>query len=161
MTLVEHRLRVPLRTPLGGLDHRLVTLIQGPSGWGEYSPLPGYPCDPAMARAGAEEAATVGWPPAVRDTIAVNSLVPAVGPDEAAALALAGGCSTVKVKVGDPGDLDRVAAVRAAVGPTVALRVDANGVWDIDAAVAAIARMSAYDLEMVEQPVASMEDLAV
>ena len=66
----------------------------------------------------------------------------------------------MKVKVGDPGDLDRVAAVRAAVGPTVALRVDANGAWDVDAAVAAIGRMSVYDLELVEQPVASMEDLA-
>ncbi len=160
MTLVELRLRVPLRTPLGGLDHRLVTLVEGPAGWGEFSPLPGYTCDPARARRAAEEAATVGWPPAVRHTVAVNSLVTAVGPDEAAAMALAGGCSTVKVKVGDPGDLDRVAAVRAAVGPRVALRIDANGAWDVDAAVAAIARMSVYDLELVEQPVTSMEDLA-
>ncbi len=160
MTLVELRLRIPLLTPLGGLDHRLVTLVEGPAGWGECSPLPGYPCDPALARAAAEEAATVVWPPAVRRMVAVNSLVPAVGPDEAAALAVAGGCSTVKVKVGDPGDLDRVAAVRAAVGPSVAIRVDANGAWDVDAAVAAIGRMSAYDLELVEQPVASIEDLA-
>ncbi len=160
VTLVEHRLRIPLRTPLGGLDHRLVTLVEGPAGWGECSPLPGYPCDPLMARAAAEEAATIGWPRAVRHRVAVNSLVPAVGPDEAAALALAGGCSTVKVKVGDPGDLNRVAAVRAAVGSSVAIRVDANGSWDVDAAVAAIARMSPYDLELVEQPVASIEDLA-
>jgi O-succinylbenzoate synthase len=160
VTLFEHRLRVPLRTPLGGLDHRLVTLVVGPAGWGECSPLPGYPCAPAAARAAAEEAATVAWPPAVRRVVAVNSLVPAVAPDEAAELAVAGGCSTVKVKVGDPGDLDRVAAVRAAVGPAVAIRVDANGAWDVDGAVAAIARMAAYDIELVEQPVASMEDLA-
>ena len=160
VTLVEHRLRIPLVTPLGGVDHRLVTLVEGPAGWGECSPLPGYPCDPALARAAAEEAATVGWPPAVRRMVAVNSLVPAVGPDEAAALAVAGGCSTVKVKVGDPGDLDRVAAVRAAVGPSVAIRVDANGAWDVDTAVAAIARLSAYDLELVEQPVPSIEDMA-
>ena len=66
VTLVELRLRIPLLTPLGGLDHRLVTLVEGPAGWGECSPLPGYPCDPALARAAAEEAATVVWPPAVR-----------------------------------------------------------------------------------------------
>ena len=50
--------------------------------------------------------------------------------------------------------------MRAAVGSSVAIRVDANGAWDVDAAVAAIARMSPYDLELVEQPVASIEDLA-
>ncbi|MDP1806258.1 MAG: enolase C-terminal domain-like protein, partial [Acidimicrobiales bacterium] len=66
----------------------------------------------------------------------------------------------VKVKVGDTGDVDRVAAVRDAIGPHGRLRIDANGAWDIDTAVARIAAMAAYDLELVEQPVASIEDLA-
>ena len=112
---VEVTVRLPLRTPLGGLPYREVVLVQGPSGWGEMSPLPGYPCDPARARAAAEEAACGTWPPARRDPIPVNAIVPAVGPDEAAAMAA--GHTTVKVKVGDPGDVDRVAAVRAAIGP--------------------------------------------
>ncbi|MEA2826487.1 MAG: o-succinylbenzoate synthase [Actinomycetota bacterium] len=150
--------RLPLRTPLGGLSYREVTLVEGPSGWGEISPLPGYPCDPARARAAADEAAFGTWPAAVRDTIPVNAIVPAVGPDEAAALAA--GHDTVKVKVGDPGDVDRVAAVRAAIGAGGRIRVDANGAWDVDTALATIARLARYDLELVEQPVASMDDMA-
>lgn len=160
MALVEHRVRLRLRVPLGGLVHRDAVLVEGPSGWGELSPLPGYPCPPGRARAAAEEAACGTWPPAVRDRVLVNGTVPALGPEEAAALALASGATTVKVKVGDEGDVDRVAAVRAALGPAAAIRVDANGAWDVDSALAAIHRLRRYGLELVEQPVASLEDLA-
>jgi O-succinylbenzoate synthase len=158
-TLTEHRVRVPLRVPLGGIGHRDAVLLVGPAGWGEWSPLPGYPCDAAACRRAAEEAASGPWPPAVRDRVRVNGLVPAVAPEVAAALAA--GWSDVKVKVGDAGDLDRVAAVRDAIGPHARLRVDANGAWDVDAAVGAIARLARFDLELVEQPVATIEDLAV
>jgi o-succinylbenzoate synthase len=163
VTRTEHRVRLPLRTPLGGLPYRDVVLVEGPSGWGEISPLPGYPCDPARSRAAAEEAAFGEWPPAVRDAVPVNGLIPAVGPEEAAALAaeaMGRGITTLKVKVGDPGDVDRVAAVRDALGPAGAIRVDANGAWDVDTALATIARLARFDLELVEQPVASMDDLA-
>jgi O-succinylbenzoate synthase len=74
---------------------------------------------------------------------------------------VADGFGTLKVKVGDADGLDRVAAVREAVGAGIRIRVDANGAWDVDGAVAAVARMAGYDLELVEQPVASLEDLAV
>jgi O-succinylbenzoate synthase len=50
--------------------------------------------------------------------------------------------------------------VRAAVGPATALRVDANGVWDVETAVSMIERLESYDLELVEQPVATIDDLA-
>jgi O-succinylbenzoate synthase len=158
MTLVEHRVRVPLRTPLGGAGFRDAVLLEGPAGWGEWSPLPGYPSDPAACRRAAEEAATAPWPPARRSRVRVNALIPAVAPDEAAALAA--GWADVKVKVGDPGDADRVAAVRDAIGPHANLRVDSNGVWDVDTAVATIARLARFDLELVEQPVASLDELA-
>jgi O-succinylbenzoate synthase len=145
--LTEHRLRI---------GDRRVTLLEGPAGWGECSPMPGYPCDPAAARRAAEEAATVGFPPAVRDRVAVNALVPGPG-FEAGALA---GFGCVKVKVGYPGDVDVVAAVRDAIGPAVALRVDANGVWDVETAVARLGALARYDVELAEQPVASIDDLA-
>jgi O-succinylbenzoate synthase len=79
--------------------------------------------------------------------------------------AVEGGAGCVKVKVGSGGDavgsaVDRVAAVRDAVGPHVRLRVDANGAWDLDAAEAAVARLARFDLELVEQPVAGLDDLA-
>ena len=147
-TLTEHRLRLS----------RDVVLLHGPAGWGEWSPLPGYPADPAVCRRAAEEAATTDWPAPRRTQVRVNALVPAVGPDDAARLAH--GHHDVKVKVGDAGDVDRVAAVRDAIGPHARLRVDANGVWDVATAVERITRMAAFDLELVEQPVASIDDLA-
>jgi O-succinylbenzoate synthase len=145
--LTEHRLRI---------GDRPVTLLEGPAGWGECSPLPGYPCDPASARRAAEEAATVGFPPARRAEVRVNALVqgPGFDPD-----ALAGfGC--VKVKVGYAGDLDVVAAVRDAVGPAVTLRVDANGAWDVETAVERLGALAPHGIELAEQPVASIDDLA-
>ncbi len=162
--LAEFPVRLPLRVPLGGRAHRDAVLLRGPAGWGEWSPLPGYPSDPAACRRAAEEAACGEWPPPVRRRVEVNALVPGVAPDEAAALAstaLTDGYTSFKVKVGDEDGNDRVAAVRDAVGPHARLRVDANGAWPVvDSAVLAIARMSRFDLELVEQPVPTMEGLA-
>lgn len=162
-SLTEHHVRLPLRVPLGGFRHRDLVLLEGPSGWGELSPLPGYPSDPVLCRRAAEEAATGWWPPPVRSHVEVNALVPALAPDAAAALAAraaAEGFATVKVKVGDAGDLNRVAAVRDAIGAHVRLRVDANGAWDVESAVLAISGLARFDLELVEQPVAGLGDLA-
>jgi o-succinylbenzoate synthase len=163
--LTELRLRVPLRAPYLGAMAREVTLLHGPAGWGECSPLPGYPCDPDAARRSAEEAATVPWPAPVREEVAVNALVPALPPEEAAgaaAEAVAAGMGTVKVKVGTgaAADLDRVAAVRSAVGDGVRIRLDANGAWDLDEAAALVPRLARYGIELVEQPVAGLDDLA-
>jgi len=152
------KVRLPLRVPLGGRLEREATLVVGPAGWGEISPLPGYPCAAEQAEKAAEEAAFGSWPPPVRDRVTVNVLVPAVSAGDAAALAA--GASDVKVKVGDEGDVDRVAAVRGAVGPAGRVRIDANGAWDVDGAVAGIARLAAYDLELVEQPVPTLSELA-
>ena len=158
--------RLPLRAPLGGLGHRLAVLIEGPAGWGEWSPLPGYPSDPVACWAACREAASKSWPAPVRLSVPVNALVPAVPPETAgrlAAEARAAGMTTVKVKVGVDAagaDLDRVAAVRDALGPSGRIRIDANGFWDLDGAALALCRFDRYDLELAEQPVASLDDLA-
>ena len=144
--LSEHRLRI---------GDRAVTLLEGPAGWGECSPLAGYPSDPRRCRQAAEEAATTGSPPAVRDHVPVNALVD--GPFSVQALR---GYPAVKVKVRDAAGLALVAAVRDAVGPGIGLRVDANGAWDVDTAVTMITRLARHDLEYVEQPVATLDDLA-
>jgi O-succinylbenzoate synthase len=145
--LIEHRLRI------GG---RAFMMLAGPAGWGECSPLPGYPCTLEAARRAAEEAATEGWPPALRTSVPVNALVDAASFD---AVDLAT-YPAVKVKVRDANDVGLLAAVRDAIGPAVALRVDANGSWDVDTAVDLITRFARFDLELVEQPVASLDDLA-
>src|SRR5262249_44245946 len=66
----------------------------------------------------------------------------------------------VKVKVRSPDDVDLVARVREAVGPTTRVRIDANGAFDVDGAVALLAALDRYDLELAEQPVATIEELA-
>lgn len=161
-----HRVRVPLRVPLGGQSFREATLVEGPIGWGEFSPLPGYPCDPRQCEEAVREAVFIGWPAPLRAAVPVNALVPAVDAETAARLAAeaaAAGMTTVKVKVGSGSpadDADRVAAVRAALGPAGRIRLDANGAWDVDTAIGALGRLAAFDLELVEQPVADLADLA-
>lgn len=87
--------------------------------------------------------------------VAVNATVATTdraGAAEQAARAAAAGYGCVKVKVGVGDDAGRLAAVRAAVGPHVALRIDANGAWDVEQAVRAIEALHPVGLELVEEP---------
>ena len=65
--------------------------------------------------------------------------------------------TTLKIKVGKEGDADvqRVAAIRQAVGPGVKLRVDANQGWTAAQSVSIIKAMEdkGLGIELVEQPV--------
>jgi O-succinylbenzoate synthase len=160
---------VPMTTRFRGITVREGVLLRGPAGWGEFSPFLEY--DAAVAEPwlrAAEEAAELGWPEPLRDGVPVNATVPAVDPATAHDIVRASrGCRTAKVKVAEPGQTlaeaeARVEAVRAALGPAGAVRVDANGAWDVDEAVVAIGRLdrAAGGLEYVEQPVADVEDLA-
>ena len=157
----------PMRVRFRGVDVRDGMLLQGPAGWGEFSPFWDYdaPTSAPWLRA-ALEAACDGWPAPVRDRVPVNCTVPAVGPERAAEIVRASqGCSTAKVKVAERGqtlddDVERLEAVRDALGPDGRVRVDANGAWGVDEAVAAIRRLDRFGLEYVEQPCASVEELA-
>jgi L-Ala-D/L-Glu epimerase len=98
-----------------------------------------------------------------KDALAVNMTLAAGPPEEVAERARAGlrdGYACFKLKVGLPDDAERVAAVRAAIGPWPALRVDANGAWSVDEAVRAIRSMEEHDLEFVEQPCVTLRELA-
>jgi O-succinylbenzoate synthase len=156
---------VPMRTRFRGIDVRDGVLVRGPAGWGEFSPFWDY--DVAESRrwwAAAHEAATQGWPAPVRDRVPVNVTVPAVDAERAHAIVSASGCRTAKVKVAEPGqneadDLARVEAVRDALGPDGAIRVDANAAWDVDTAVERITHLDRVGLEYVEQPCASLDEL--
>jgi o-succinylbenzoate synthase len=70
------------------------------------------------------------------------------------------GFETFKLKVGVPGDVGQVEAVRDAVGPRARLRVDANGVWAPQEAVLRLTAMERHGIELAEQPAADLEDLA-
>ena len=157
---------LPLRNRFRGIAVREGMLFEGPAGWAEWSPFAEYDDRTCVAwlRA-AREAAYDGWPAAVRDSVPVNCTVPAVGPQRAAEIVAASGCATAKVKVAERGqsladDLDRVEAVRSALGPSGRIRVDANGAWSVDEAVTALRSLARFSLEYAEQPCASVEELA-
>ncbi len=73
------------------------------------------------------------------------------------------GYSILKIKVGKEGkkDVERIAAIRQAVGPEVRIRVDANQGWEAKQSVAIISAMedAGLDIDLVEQPVGA-HDLA-
>ncbi|MBI1378929.1 MAG: o-succinylbenzoate synthase [Frankiales bacterium] len=159
-----------------GTTVREGVLLRVGGSWGEWAPFPEYD-DATAARwlRGALEAAEGRWPAAVRDTVEVNAIVPALGPQEAAGLVAdavtADGCTTVKVKVGERGqvfddDVARVAAVRGALddcgAPQGRVRVDVNGAWSVEEAAERLAVLDdvAGGLEYAEQPCATLEELA-
>ncbi len=93
----------------------------------------------------------------------VNATIGALdraGAAAAAARAARAGFRCVKVKVGVGDDAGRVAAVRAAVGREMAIRVDANGAWSTPAEALANLRMLApAGLELAEEPIHGLEPL--
>ncbi len=88
--------------------------------------------------------------------VPVNATISALdraGVTEDAARAARAGFRCVKVKVGVGDDAGRVAAARAGAGPQIALRLDANGAWDVEEAVRTIDALAPAGLELVEEPV--------
>ena len=158
---------VPMRVRFRQQVRRSGILIRGAAGWGEFSPFPDYDA-PTCARwlAAARESAEQGWPQPRRDQVPVNTTVPAVGPEQAHDMVRGSGCTTAKVKVAEAGqtladDIARVEAVRDALGPAGHVRVDANAAWSVDEADRALRELARFDLEYAEQPVASLEDMAM
>ncbi|MFN2611393.1 MAG: o-succinylbenzoate synthase [Actinomycetota bacterium] len=158
-----------MKLPFRGITRRRGVVVRGPHGWGEFSVFDDY--TEAVASRWAEaavEAAETSWPAPVRERVAINVTVPAIDAGAAHELVKKSGCSTAKVKVGSTkggttsarDDEARIEAVRQALGPSGRLRIDANESWDIDTARSLIVAWARYDLEYVEQPVASLEDMA-
>jgi O-succinylbenzoate synthase len=161
--MVLHRIpfSVALRHPVLGVTSRSGFLIEGESGWAEWSPLPSWSREEGeTAHRGALETAGNAFPPVIQASVEFNTMIPRVAPDIAARMAVAAGCHTVKVKVGDPEGEARVRAVREAVGPAAHIRLDANGSWDLEQAIRSLEVLARYDIELVEDPVPTLADLA-
>jgi O-succinylbenzoate synthase len=164
---VAHVVALPLVTRFRGIDVREAVLLRGPSGWAEFAPFIEY--EDAEAATWLAAAIDYGWgpePSLVRDVIPVNATLPAVSPDEiGAVLDRFGATRTVKVKVAERGqtladDVARVRAVRSRLGPAGRIRVDANGGWNVDEAEHAAHALAPFDLEYLEQPCATVPELA-
>jgi O-succinylbenzoate synthase len=152
---------LPMTTNFRGVTFREVALIQGEYGWGEFSPFLEYDdAESAPWLACAIEAATTPKPQLFRTHVAVNGTIPALN-DPADLERIVNSfpeVNTFKVKVGTDAseDLYRLDVVRT-LRPNAAIRIDVNGLWSVDEAEMFI--NSAGDIEYVEQPCATIEEL--
>ncbi len=156
---------LPTRTNFRGVSVREIALMQGPQGWGEFSPFLEYDdneCRPWLASA--IEAATVARPARYRDAIAVNGIIPELNDKKEieSLMRTFSGAKTFKVKVGKnlTEDVVRVARVFSNA-PKAAIRIDVNGLWSVEEA---LTHLYAYYEEIgpfqyVEQPCATVEEL--
>jgi O-succinylbenzoate synthase len=159
---------IPLHDEFRGITVRHGVLLPGSAGWGEFCAFEDYSDTESLPWLRcAEEAATECWPERRREWVPINCTVPVVSPVRAHEIVTASGARTAKVKVADSrvhlaADCARAEAVRDALGPSGAIRVDANTAWDVDTAVAAIRTLekAADGLEYVEQPCPSIPELA-
>ena len=167
LTATARVISLPLATKFRGINEREALVFEGPQGWSEFSPFLEY--DDVEASAWLAAAIDFAWQPTpalVRDTVPINATMPAVAAaDVESILARFGAARTVKIKVAELGqtlvdDAARVARVRELIGPAGRIRVDANGGWNVDEAEHAIHTLAPYDLEYIEQPCASVEELA-
>lgn len=159
---------IPLRGPAGGASIHESVLIEGPQGWGEFSPRRDADLS-AMARwlTAATEPGTVGWPDPFRGRIPVSVTVPDVDPELAHRMVTESRCGSATVEVAGSGgageDVERVRAVRDALGARGGIRCDARGRWQPDEAASAISRLeqAAGGLEFVARPCGQLADIAV
>lgn len=162
-----HVVRLPLVTRFRGVTEREALLVRGPRGWAEFSPFVEYADAEAASWLAAAIDAAWGSPvPTVRTEVPVNATLPTVPVGLIRdVLERFGEVRTVKVKVADAAetladDVARVREVRRILGPEGRIRVDANGAWNVDQAERAAHELAEFDLEYLEQPCASVPELA-
>jgi o-succinylbenzoate synthase len=109
-------------------------------------------------RAAAEHPA----PAVATNAVECNATLVAGPPAAVAGDALAwaeDGFNSFKLKLGADDDVAQVRAVREAVGPEARIRVDANAAWDVETAKRTLAGIEQFDVELAEQPVATLTEL--
>jgi len=161
-------LSIPMRVKFRGVQHREVVLFEGSHGWTEWSPFLEYEDEEAAVwlRAALEFGFTE--PPRLSmSAIYINATLAAVAAEQVEEqLAAFGKFRTVKIKVAEPGqsladDLARVRRVHE-LHPDVAIRLDANGGFDVETAIELAKELSleSIDLQYFEQPVKTIAELA-
>lgn len=160
-----HFIRLDLNTEFRGVTYREIALIQGPHGWGEFSPFLEYEAEEASRwlASGIEAAFTESYP-LTSKKVRINATLPAVAVDAIPqVMSQYPGARSVKVKVtGDErSDLERIQKAEQ-IAPGIKIRIDVNGIWSVDEA---ISRINTLDealeggLEYVEQPCATLEEM--
>lgn len=158
---------VPMRVRFRGITHREAMIFEGPHGFTEWSPFLEY--DDQEAATWLKAAIEFGYLPLPElrtNSIFVNATLAAVAPDQVEKqLEAFGEFRTVKIKVAEPGqsledDLARIRRVHE-LRPNVALRIDANGGYDVTTAIELAKQLAieSIDLQYFEQPVKTVAEL--
>ncbi len=159
---------VPMRVKFRGVHHREAVLFEGSHGWTEWSPFLEYEDEEAAIwlRA-ALEFGFSETPRMSMSAININATLAAVSAEQVEEqLSAFGHFRTVKIKVAEPGqsiadDLARVRRVHE-LHPEVAIRLDANGGFDVETAIelAKELALESINLQYFEQPVKTIGELA-
>lgn len=154
--------QIGLTTQFRSVNHRIGFVIRGNHGIGEWAPFADYgPAAAAKWLAAALEAADQPRQQIFRNEIVANGIVPALDPvaavSWAADLISEYQVNTLKIKVGDRDQLNRVRAIRDEF-PEVTLRVDANGSYRATEATELIREFAALDVAVIEQPCATLAE---
>lgn len=159
---------------------RLADVVAELEGWAEQQTIEGLsaPARCAVATARADLLGRRAASGGEIEAVPCNATLVAGAPAEVAAQAEAwasDGFTTFKLKLGaesatNPveqgksrtraGDVEQVRAVREAVGPEARIRVDVNGAWDLETAKARLSELEPFGIELAEQPVANLEEMA-
>ncbi|MEY4294062.1 MAG: hypothetical protein RIR29_712 [Actinomycetota bacterium] len=159
---------VPMRVKFRGVHHREAVLIEGSHGWTEWSPFLEYEDEEAAIWLRAALEFGFAETPTIRTSaIDINATLAAVAAEQVEdQLSAFGKFRTVKIKVAEPGqtiadDLARVRRVHE-LHPEVAIRLDANGGFDVETAIelAKELALESIELQYFEQPVKTIGELA-
>lgn len=155
---------IPVKNNFRSVKYREIALFQGPEGWSEFSPFLEYSAnESAIWLKAAIEAATKPAPKPIREVIEVNATLPNVKAEEVSSI-LKGfqGCTTVKIKINDFLNDHLILQEVLRVIPKVKFRLDVNGGWQLEEAVANLANYENEfpgQIDYVEQPCIDLADL--
>lgn len=158
---------LPLRVPFRGILAREVALISGKAGFGEWAAFTEYPDNEASfwLASAIEQASFTVIPSTELTSVPVNAIVPHLSLEE-----IAGWCQqfagfkSVKMKVGHPGvglaeDVARIRELSQCFPSDTTIRIDANGSWTVDQAYKILQELEKLNIDYIEQPVGTLEEL--
>jgi O-succinylbenzoate synthase len=162
-----HVVSLPLEKRFRGLTSREIAIIELDGGVGEWAAFGEY-CDDEASwwLAAALEQPSMPLASDSVEPVSINGIIPAMpASDIEEWWQHFEGCKAVKIKVAEPGetldeDIARVGEVRQVVGPEVGIRLDANAAWSPAEAKGAIEALERFEIDYVEQPVATLEEMS-
>ncbi len=153
--------------PFRSITHREGMILRCQDRYREWSPFVEYGDQEASRwlKAALEDESDYARYRRLRTEVGINVTVPITTPQRAYELVGLSKAQVAKVKVADPrtdlnDDLIRLQAVREALGKDGYIRIDANGAWTPSQALDALRLFAPIGLDYVEQPCATVEELA-